>query len=249
MNHIKIGLFIPCYIDQFYPQVGIATLELLQKLGLDITYPVKQTCCGQPLANSGAENEAVSVGQNFVDNFCGFEYIVAPSGSCVYYVREHFNLLEQTDEVMKIRRNTYELCEFIVDILGIEDLKIEYPHRVGIHQSCHGLRGLKLGMPSELISEQYSKVHKLLSRAKNIEIIVPERSDECCGFGGTFSVIEPEVSVKMGKERIRDHQVHGAYIITATDMSCLMHLEGIIRRQKWDTKVVHIAEILNSNRL
>lgn len=248
-NNCSIGLFIPCYIDQFYPQVGIATLELLQKLGLDVHYPLKQTCCGQPLANSGSEKEAIPVYKNFVSNFNKFDYVVSPSGSCVYHVREHFDILEQTDEVKKVRQNTYELCEFIVDILRIDDLEIEYPHKVGVHQSCHGLRGLKLGKSSELIFESYSKVHKLLEKATGIEIIQLDREDECCGFGGTFSILEPDVSVKMGKDRIADHQRNGAEIITATDMSCLMHLEGIIRRQEQDIKVVHIAEILNSNHL
>lgn len=249
MKKLKIGLFIPCYIDQFYPQVGIATLELLKKLGLDVHYPLEQTCCGQPLANSGAEKEAIPVYRNFVRNFSEFDYIVSPSGSCVYHVREHYNILEQTEDVKHVRQNTYELCEFIVDILGIDDLKIDYPRKVGVHQSCHGLRGLKLGMPSELVAERYSKVHRLLEKAEGIEIIRLDREDECCGFGGTFSVLEPEVSVKMGKDRIGDHQRNGAEIITATDMSCLMHLEGIIRRQKQGIKVLHIAEILNSNRL
>jgi L-lactate dehydrogenase complex protein LldE len=248
-NNPSIGLFIPCYIDQFYPQVGIATLELLKKLGLDVHYPVKQTCCGQPLANSGAEQEAIPVYCNFVRNFSEFDFIVSPSGSCVYHVREHYNILEQTEEVKHVRQNTYELCEFIVDILGIDDLKIDYPNKVGVHQSCHGLRGLQLGMPSELVAGHYSKVHRLLEKAEGIEIIRLDREDECCGFGGTFSVFEPEVSVKMGKDRIGDHQRNGAEIITATDMSCLMHLEGIIRRQKKGIKMVHIAEILNSNRL
>jgi L-lactate dehydrogenase complex protein LldE len=251
-NHIpkqKIGLFIPCYIDQFYPHVGIASLELLRKLGLNVHYPLSQTCCGQPLANSGAEKEAIPVYRSFVRNFKEFDYIVSPSGSCVYHVREHYDILEQTDDVTKVRQNTYELCEFIVDILGIDDLKIEYPHKVGIHQSCHGLRGLNLGMPSELVAKRYSKVHRLLEKAAGIEIINLDREDECCGFGGTFSVFEPEVSVKMGKDRISDHLRYGAEIITATDMSCLMHLEGIIRRQKQGIKVVHIAEILNSNSL
>ncbi|MDD4921994.1 MAG: (Fe-S)-binding protein [Bacteroidales bacterium] len=245
----RIGLFIPCYIDQFYPQVGIATLNLLQKLGLDVHYPMKQTCCGQPLANSGAEQEAIPVYQNFVRNFSDFDYVVSPSGSCVYHVRKHYDILEQTDDVKKVRQNTYELCEFITDVLGIDDLKIEYPHKVGIHQSCHGLRGLKLGMPSEIVAENYSKVHQLLKKARGIEIIQLDREDECCGFGGTFSVLEPDISVKMGKDRIGDHQRNGAEVITATDMSCLMHLEGIIRRQKQKIKVVHIAEILNTNRL
>ncbi len=245
----KIGLFIPCYIDQFYPQVGIATLELLEKLGLNVIYPQEQTCCGQPLANSGAEMDAIPVYKNFVKNFSVFDYIVSPSGSCVYHVREHYNILEQTEEVQRTRQNTYELCEFIVDILKTDDLMIEYPHKVGIHQSCHGLRGLKLGASSELIVERYSKVNCLLEKAKGIKIINLDREDECCGFGGTFSVFEPEVSVKMGRDRISDHMRNGVEIITATDMSCLMHLEGIIRRQNHSIKVVHIAEILNSNNL
>ena len=246
---MKIGLFIPCYIDQFYPHVGIATLELLQKLKLDVHYPLKQTCCGQPVANSGAEKKAVKTYKNFVRNFSEFDYVVSPSGSCVYHVREHYNILEQTEEVKKVRKNTYELCEFLVDVLGIDDLKIRFPYKVGIHQSCHGLRGLKLGKSSELIAESYSKVHRLLEKAEGIKIIQLDREDECCGFGGTFSVFEPDVSVKMGKERIRDHERNGAEIITATDMSCLMHLEGIIRRGKKNLRVMHIAEILNSNNL
>lgn len=246
---MTIGLFIPCYIDQFYPHVGIATLELLQKLGLDVHYPLKQTCCGQPLANSGAEKKAIKTYRNFVSNFSEYDYVVSPSGSCVYHVREHYNILEQTEEVERVRRNTYELCEFLVDILGIDDLKIRFPHKVGIHQSCHGLRGLKLGKSSELIAENYSKVHHLLEKADGIEIIRLDREDECCGFGGTFSVFEPSVSVKMGQERIRDHETNGAEVITATDMSCLMHLEGIIRREKKNLRVMHIAEILNSNSL
>ena len=249
LEKIKIGLFIPCYIDQFYPRVGIATLELLQKLKLNVSYPLKQTCCGQPLTNSGTEKEAIPVYKNFVRNFSGFDYVVSPSGSCVYHVREHYNLLEQTPEVQKVRQNTYELCEFITDVLGIDDLKIDYPHKVGIHQSCHGLRGLKLGKPSELVAERYSKVHKLLEKAKGIEIIRLDREDECCGFGGTFSINEPEISVKMGKDRVSDHQRNGAEVITATDMSCLMHLEGVIKRQGHGPKTIHIAEILNSNQL
>lgn len=245
----KIGLFIPCYIDQFYPQVGIATLELLTKLGLDVSYPLKQTCCGQPLANSGSENDAKVIYLNFVNNFNEFDYIVSPSGSCVYHVREHYDILEQTEEVKRVRQNTYELCEFIVDILKIEDLRINFPYKVGIHQSCHGLRGLKLGVSSELVTKRYSKVHRLLENAEGIELIRLEREDECCGFGGTFSVFEPDISVKMGKDRILDHERNGAEVITATDMSCLMHLEGIARRNNNKLQFKHIAEILNHCRL
>jgi len=249
MEKHKIGLFIPCYIDMFYPQVGIATLELLEKLGQEVVYPVKQTCCGQPLANSGSEKEAAATYLNFVRNFQGFDYIVTPSGSCTYHVRRHFDIIEQTETVKKIRETTFELCEFLTDILQVDDLKIDFPHRVGIHNSCHGLRGLKLASASELIEQRYSKLRRLLEKAKGIEIVELDRNDECCGFGGTFSIFEPDISVKMGKERISDHERKGVEIITAVDMSCLMHLEGIIRRQKKSIQIKHIAEILNSNSL
>lgn len=247
MEKHKIGLFVPCYIDMFYPQVGIATLGLLEKLGQDVVYPPEQTCCGQPLANSGSEQDALATYRNFVRNFRGFDYIVTPSGSCAYHVRHHYDMLEQTEDVKKVRETTYELCEFLTDILQIDDLKIRFPHKVGIHNSCHGLRGLKLASASELIEPRYSKLRRLLEKAEGIEIVELDRSDECCGFGGTFSVFEPDVSVKMGRDRIDDHERNGVEIITAADMSCLMHLEGIIRRQKKTIQVKHIAEILNCN--
>ena len=244
-----IGLFIPCYIDMFYPRVGVATLELLEKLGQKVVYPSKQTCCGQPLSNSGSEKNAKAIYRNFVRNFQDFDYIVTPSGSCAYHVRYHYDIIEQTEAVKKVRESTWELCEFLTDVLKVDDLKINFSHKVGIHNSCHGLRGLKLASASELIEQRYSKVRRLLEKAEGIEIVDLDRKDECCGFGGTFSIFEPEISVKMGKERIKDHESKGVEIITAADMSCLMHLEGIIRRQKKSIKVMHIAEILNSNSL
>jgi L-lactate dehydrogenase complex protein LldE len=246
MQKYRIGLFIPCYIDTFYPQVGIATLELLETLGQKIVYPERQTCCGQPLANSGSEQEAVECYKHFVENFKGFDYIVTPSGSCAYHVKKHFDTIEQTPEVEHIRNTVYELCEFLTDILQIDDLKIRFPHKVGIHQSCHGLRGLKLASASELVETHYSKVRRLLEKAEGIELVDLDRPDECCGFGGTFSVFEPDVSVKMGRDRIADHERHGVEYITSYDQSCLMHLEGLIRREGKNIKVIHIAEILNS---
>ncbi len=249
MKHLKVGLFIPCYIDQFYPHVGVATYELLNKLGVQVEYPLNQTCCGQPLANSGAEKEAKGVYYNFVNNFRQFDYIVSPSGSCVYHVKKHYDILEQTNDVKKVRANIYELCGFIADVLKIEDLKTNFPHKVGLHQSCHGLRGLGLGSPSEIISKSGSKVRNILSKIEGIELVELDRNDECCGFGGTFSIFEPAISAQMGRSRISDHLKNEAEIITATDMSCLMHLEGIIRRESLNIKVMHIAEILNLSRL
>jgi len=244
-----VGLFIPCYINQFYPQVGIATLELLEKQGLDVVYPQNQTCCGQPTANSGLEHESIKTYKFFIENFHSYDYIVAPSGSCVYHVRKHYNILDQDKKVNHVRNNTYELCEFLVNIIGKDNFNAEFRYHVGLHQSCHGLRGLHLGKSSEIIGETFSLPQKLLSNVKGIKIVELDKEDECCGFGGMFSVGEEAVSVKMGVDRINDHQNHNAEIITATDMSCLMHLEGIIRRRKLPIAVKHIAEILNSTSL
>ncbi len=244
---MKIGLFIPCYINQFYPKVGIATLELLEKFDLNVKYPLGQTCCGQPLANTGFENDAVKTYKLFVNNFSGFDFIVAPSGSCVYHIKNHYNILDQTPDVKKVRNNIFELSEFLVKILNVKSINASFPYKVGLHQSCHGLRGLRLGKSSEIIDENYSTVCNLLGMVKGIELIELDRKDECCGFGGTFSVTEEAVSAKMGMDRVNDHIRNGAQIITATDMSCLMHMEGIIRRNKMPIKVKHIAEILNSN--
>ncbi len=242
---MKVGLFIPCYIDQFYPQVGIATLQLLEKLGCEVCFPLDQTCCGQPMANSGFAGLSAGCDNNFVQNFSGVDYIVAPSGSCVLHIKQH---LTHKDEQKAgcIRKNIYELTEFLTDVLNIEKLEADFPHKVGLHVSCHGQRGLHLSSMSELIEPAFSKPEKLLSMVKGLELVKPRRVDECCGFGGTFCVFEEAVSVKMGKDRIREHAANEVAYITAADTSCLMHLEGILQRQGSQVKTIHIAEILNS---
>ena len=237
---MRVGLFIPCYVDQFYPQVGIATLELLTKLGCEVIYPPDQTCCGQPMANSGFEHLTGSCTALFIKNFAEFEYIVAPSGSCVLHIKEHAH------EAAGIHDKIYELVEFITDVLKIDSLDASFPYKVGLYQSCHGQRGLHLAQMSELMAPPFSKPLQLLNMVKDIQLIDLDRKDECCGFGGTFCVAEEAVSVKMGKDRVGDHLRHGAEVITGADMSCLMHLEGILRRQKSPVQVKHIAEILNS---
>ena len=243
---MKIGLFVPCYVDQFYPQVGIATLELLERLGCEVYYPMLQSCCGQPLANSGMQKEAQPIYKHFIQTFKDFDYIVVPSGSCAYHVRHHYNTIEQTTSVQAVRAKTLDLIEFLVDILQVEQLKARFYHKVGLHQSCHGLRGLGLGTPSEVVAPYFSKTRFLLGLVEGLEIVPLDRSDECCGFGGTFAISESAVSVKMGQDRIEDHLHHHAEWITSNDMSCLMHLEGLIKREGHPIKVKHIAEILNS---
>ncbi|WP_282147678.1 (Fe-S)-binding protein [Algibacter lectus] len=244
---MKVGLFIPCYINQLYPQVGKATLELLEKLKVDVAYPSGQTCCGQPMANSGYEYESVGACNNFVDNFKDFDYIVTPSGSCAYHVKKHYNIIPQTDDVTKVRNNVYELCDFILNILKVKDLGASFPFKVGVHKSCHGLRGLRLGSCSEVVGPRFSYIEELLQEVKGVELMPVKRSDECCGFGGTFAVTEEAISVKMGKDKIKDHLESGVEVMTATDTSCLMHLEGLVNRNQQPLKILHIAEILNSS--
>jgi L-lactate dehydrogenase complex protein LldE len=243
---MKIGLFIPCYIDQFYPSVGVASLELLEKLGCEVSFPLNQTCCGQPMANSGFEAMSKGCDKNFVKNFKGFDYIVAPSGSCVLHIKEHLHDEDDPKAADQIRSRVYELTEFLIDVLKIENLNASFPFKVGLHTSCHGQRGLHLASMSELVSPAFSKPGALLNMVKGIEITRPKRVDECCGFGGTFCVFEEAVSVKMGKDRIDEHQDNEVQYITGVDTSCLMHLEGILRRQNSPIKTIHIAEILNS---
>ena len=244
---MQVALFIPCYIDQFYPQVGIATLQLLEKLGCDVSFPLEQTCCGQPMANSGFASSSKGCDTNFVKNFDGFDYIVAPSGSCVLHVKEHLQDEAHPEKAAHIRKNVYELTEFLTDILKVEKLQARFPFKVGLHNSCHGQRGLHLSSMTETMTPSFSKPEKLLNMVADIQISKPIRSDECCGFGGTFCVCEEAVSVKMGKDRIAEHKDNDVEYITGGDTSCLMHLEGILKRQGSTVKTIHIAEILNSS--
>jgi L-lactate dehydrogenase complex protein LldE len=243
---MTIGLFIPCYIDQFYPKVAIATFQLLGKLGCEIIFPQGQTCCGQPMANSGFASLSGGCDKNFIANFSGIDYIVAPSGSCVLHIKEHLKDSTSTVEAEFIRTHIYELTEFLTDILKLEKLSARFPYKVGLHNSCHGQRGLHLSSMSELVAPAFSKPAALLNMVSGLQLCLPERSDECCGFGGTFCVFEEAVSVKMGVDRIKEHENNHVDVITGGDVSCLMHLEGIMKRKGSKTRVMHIAEILNS---
>lgn len=243
---MKVGLFIPCYVNQFYPQVAIATLELLESLGCEVVYPLQQTCCGQPMANSGYEGLTKDCNELFTKNFSGFDCIVSPSGSCVLHIKDHLHSVKNEAETTAIRSNIYELTEFLTDVLKVENITAKFPHKVGLHQSCHGQRGLRISQMSELVAKPYSKPEQLLQMVTGLELIQLDRKDECCGFGGTFCVAEEAVSARMGKDRVKDHIEHGAEFITGADTSCLMHLEGILKRQGSNVQVKHIAEILNA---
>lgn len=243
---MKVALFVPCFIDVFFPEVGIATLELLERLGVEVDYPLNQTCCGQPLANAGCQQEVAPVEALFVQNFVGYEYIVTPSGSCTHHVRHQFDAIPQTEEVQQVRANTYELVEFLHDILKVDALPwAEFVHKVGLHNSCSSLRGLRHASMSELGESFFSKPLALLAMVRGIEFITPNRPDECCGFGGTFSIYEEPVSAKMGYDKVSDHKNAGAEYIVSADMSCLMHQKGCADRLGLDIKFIHIAQILN----
>ena len=244
---MKVGLFIPCYINQFYPQVAIATLELLEKHKIKVVYPLDQTCCGQPLANSGFEHLTEGCSDIFLKQFARFDFIVCPSGSCTLHLKEHLHAEGRADELASITTRTFELTEFLTDVLELQTLDARFPHKVALHQSCHGLRGLKLAQMSELVSTPFSKPEKLLKMVEGLSLVDLTRQDECCGFGGMFSVGEEAVSVRMGVDRMADFAAHDAEFITSADMSCLMHLDGILRRKQSGMQTIHIAEILNAS--
>ena len=243
---MKVALFIPCYVDQFYPNVGMATVRVLEHLGVEVVFPTEQTCCGQPMANSGYMEQARPLAQKFIDVFDGYDYIVAPSGSCVSMVRNHYEHLCSHDDrrAAAVRQRTMELSEFLTDVLRVQMPGGKFAHQVGMHQSCHGLRELRLGPSSEVMTPRISKVQSLLERFDGIRFSRLARKDECCGFGGTFAVAEEAVSCMMGDDRVNDHLQAGTEVLTAGDMSCLMHLEGIIRRRKIPMRVMHFAEIM-----
>ena len=246
---MRVGLFIPCYVDVLFPEVGIATLELLERLGVDVTYPLDQTCCGQPMANSGCHEEAAATEALFARNFAGFDAVVTPSGSCTHHVRDHLTAIEQTEAVRQVRERTYELCEFLHDVLQVRDFPwAEFPHKVGLHIGCSTLRALGGAKMSEIAGPAFSKPRELLSRVKGIEFVTPRRPDECCGFGGTFSVTEEPVSARMGYDKVKDHAAAGAEYIVSPDMSCMMHQKGCAERLTLPVRFMHIAQVLNEAR-
>ena len=252
---MRIGLFIPCYIDQLFPQVGLATVQVLEKYGrewaaargqdFEIDFPAEQTCCGQPMANTGCTEEARPLAEAFLRIFHPYDAIVCPSGSCVAMIRHHYDeFLAGEAGFEELKQKTYELCEFLHDVLKPDRIAGRFPHKVGLHQSCHGLRELRLGSASELASKTSNKIRQLLEQMEGITFSELSRPDECCGFGGTFAVNEEAVSCMMGRDRIHDHEQSGTEVLTAADMSCLMHLDGLIRRQQKPIRVMHVAEIL-----
>lgn len=244
---MKVGLFIPCYINAIYPQVGISSYRLLTSLGVDVDYPQDQTCCGQPMANAGFENESTQLASRFEQLFSNYDYVIGPSASCVAFIRlNHPGILKQAGHTCQSAGKVYDICEFIHDVLKPTRLNARFPHRVSIHNSCHGVRELGLSSPSERNIPYYNKLRDLLSMVEGIEIHEPEHADECCGFGGMFAVEEQAVSVCMARDKIRHHLDTGAEYITGADSSCLMHMQGVIDREHLPIRTIHIVDILTS---
>ena len=241
---MKIGLFIPCYVDAVFPEVGMATYKLLRHLGYDVEYPKGQTCCGQPMANAGFEEEAVTLGERFEDRFSGYDYVVAPSVSCTAFIRLNYPRLLEGNHRCSAAGKTVDVVEFLHDIAKVDSPLGRFPYKVSLHNSCHGVRELHLSSPSELNTTKFNKIKDLLSLVEGIEIVEPERPDECCGFGGMFSIEETAVSAKMGQQKLARHVATGAQYITGPDCSCLMHMAGVAAKQGTPIRFKHVVEIL-----
>ena len=240
-----VHIFVPCYVDQLYPQVAEATVEVLRRAGCDVRFDERQTCCGQPMSNTGCAGDAARLARRHLDIFRGTT-TVSPSASCVSQVRHHYHDLglKLSDEDEQTMSRTFELSEFLVEQLKVTEFGARFPHKVGLHASCHGLRELGLGSMSERREgSRLSPAELLLARVAGLELVRPTRTDECCGFGGTFAVAEAGLSARMGRDRCADFQGAGADYLTATDMSCLMHLDGVSRRHG-GPRALHLAEIL-----
>lgn len=242
---MKVGLFIPCYVDAVYPQVGVATYRLLTSLGLDVHYPQGQTCCGQPMGNAGFQQEAAPLADKFERLFAGCDYVVAPSVSCTAFIRYNYPGLVKEGHTCSVSKHAIDLVEFLHDVLKVKSLPSRFPYRVSIHNSCHGVRELSLSTPSENVVEpRVNKIRDLLSLVEGIEIVEPDRPDECCGFGGMFSIEETAVSGRLGMAKLQRHIDTGAKFITGADCSCLMHMAGIASREGKTIRFIHVAQIL-----
>lgn len=244
---MKVGLFIPCYVDALYPEVGVSTYRLLKSLGVEVEYPERQTCCGQPMGNAGFERKALPLVVKFDDLFGKYDYVVSPSASCAAYVRVfHPRMAGSMGHSCEAAGKTVDLVEFLHDILKVDRLPARFPHKVSLHNSCHGVRELGLSTPSERNEPQFNKIRDLLQLVDGITVVEPERPDECCGFGGMFSIEEKAASARMGLEKLHRHAATGAEFVTGPDSSCLMHLQGVAEKQGIGIKFIHVAQILSA---
>ncbi len=239
MTGAPVSLFIQCLVDSMFPEVGEAMVRVFDRLAVPLAYPEGQTCCGQPAYNSGYRREAAAAARHFIEVFAEAETIVCPSGSCVHMVRHHYPELFPGDPVMAERARaigarTFEFSEYLVDVLRVTDVMAEYPGTVTYHDSCHLSRGLGIARQPRM----------LLENVRGLELIEMANSDTCCGFGGTFSINYPEISVAMVDEKITNILATGADAVVGCDISCLMNIGGRLSRRGEKVKVLHLAQVL-----
>lgn len=237
--NMKVSLFITCLIDVFYPNVGKSTVELLEKLGCEVDFPKRQTCCGQPAYNSGYHRETKEVAKHMIQTFEHCEYVVAPSGSCIAMFHEYEQLFEDEkwkEKARNLTKKSYELTQFLVDVLKVEHVNASLRACATYHKSCHMTR--LLGVNDAPI--------KLLENVCNLHIAPLANHYDCCGFGGTFSVKMGPISEQMVDEKIKHIEETQADVLVGSDCGCLMNIGGRINRLKKPIKVMHIAEILNN---
>jgi L-lactate dehydrogenase complex protein LldE len=242
---MRTALFITCLADALFPDVGKATLRILERLGQEVEFPTEQTCCGQMHVNTGYQKQALPLVERFAEVFAPYDAIVAPSGSCVGSVRHQHAVIAKrfgspglVEQVDAVAAKTYELSEFLVDVLKIVDVGAYFPHRVTYHPTCHSLRMLRVG----------DKPIKLLQAVEALELVELPAADQCCGFGGTFAIKNSDTSTAMLADKMRHVLDTGAEICTAGDSSCLMHIGGGLSRLRAGAKTVHLAQILAATR-
>jgi L-lactate dehydrogenase complex protein LldE len=237
---VTVQLFIPCFVDQLYPQTAFNMVKVLEKAGVGVEYNGEQTCCGQPAFNAGFRDEARDVCTKFLKDFGGHDYVVAPSASCVGFVRNYYSTLFNNsslhNEVRDLGKRIYEFSSFLVNVLGVEDLGAALFGKGTYHDSCAGLRECRIK----------EEPRKLLSRVKGLEMQEMEDVETCCGFGGSFAVKFESISVAMADQKVNNALRTGADYIISTDLSCLMHLDGYIRHKGYPIRTMHIADVLAS---
>jgi len=237
---MNVQLFIPCFVDQLYPETGFNMIKVLKKAGCSVSYNSSQTCCGQPAFNAGFWDEAKSVCSKFIKDFEGSDYIVAPSASCIGFIRNYYDKLFDNSslhhDVADIRERVYEFSEFMIKILKVENVGAALKGKATYHDSCAGLRECKIK----------TEPRKLLSNVKGLEITEMNDVETCCGFGGTFAVKFEAISVAMGEQKVDNALATGAEYIISTDHSCLMHLSGYIKNKGYSLKTMHLADVLAS---
>ncbi len=240
---MRVALMVTCINDALFPGVGQACVTLLRRLGVDVDFPEAQTCCGQPMVNTGYLDEAVAPLRSFVKAFDGYDAIVTPSGSCAGSARHQHAIVARrsgdpalVSAVERTAPRTYELTEFVVDVLGLTDVGASFPHRVTYHPTCHSLRMLGVA----------DRPTTLLRAVRGLDLVELPRAEECCGFGGTFAVKNSDTSVAMASDKARHVRETGAEVLVAGDSSCLMNIGGVLSRQQAGVRVMHLAEVLAS---